>query len=74
MNLCRTMSRKEARFRGVAATADRVRWEKCTGVGHRRQLCSGDIDTKRPGRRQGGVVPQEEHHSVVAVERPQGTA
>ncbi len=25
MNLCRTEGRKEARFRGVAATADRVR-------------------------------------------------
>ena len=44
MNLCRTVGRKEARFRGVAATADRIRWEKRTGVGRRRHRCSGDTD------------------------------
>ena len=49
MNRCRTVGRKEAWFRGVAAMADRVRWEKRTGVGRRRHRCSGDTDLKRPG-------------------------
>ena len=44
MNLCRTVGRKEARFGGVAETADRVRWEKRTGVGRRRHKCSGDTN------------------------------
>ena len=74
MNLCRTVGRKEARFRGVEATADRVRWEKRTGFGRPRHRCSGDTDPKRTGGRQGGFVLQEEDHNVVVVERPQGTA
>ena len=74
MNLCQTVGRKEARFRGVAVRANRVRWEKRTGVGRRRQRCSGDTDTKRQGGRQGGVVPQQEDHIFVAEKRPQGVA
>ena len=31
MNLCRTVGHKEARFRGVAATADRVRCGEAYG-------------------------------------------
>ncbi len=31
MNLCRTVGRKEARFKGVAATADRVRYGEAYG-------------------------------------------
>jgi hypothetical protein len=31
MNLCQTVGRKEARFSGVAATADRVRCEEAYG-------------------------------------------
>ena len=34
--------------------ADRVRWEKCTGVGRRRHGRSGDTDLKRPSEEQGG--------------------
>ncbi len=73
-NLCRTVGRKQARFSGVAATANRVRCGKRTGVGRRHHRCSGDTDHKRPGGRQGCVVPQEEDHSGVAEERPQGIA
>ncbi len=48
--------------------------KKRMGAGRRRHKCSGDTDPKRQGGRQGGVVPQEEDHSVFAEERPQGFA
>ena len=56
------------RQRQIASAA-----EKRTGVGRRRHRCSGDTDPKRQGGRRGGVVLQEEDHSALAEERPQGT-
>ena len=64
---------KGARLSGVTA-ADRVRTEKRTGVCSRRHRCPRRHRTNRPGGRQGGVVPQEKDHNVVAEERSQGIA
>jgi hypothetical protein len=57
MNLCRTGGRKDARFRRVAATADRVRWEKRTGVGCRRHRGPGNPDPKTSRRETGRRRP-----------------
>ena len=69
-----TEGRKEARSKLWRRRQIAYAAEKRTGVGRNRHRCLGDTDSIRPGGRQGGVVPQEEDHSVVAEERPQGTA
>ena len=60
MNLCRTVGRTEARFNGVAATADRVRCEKAYGsrppsplvfVRHRPQTSRRETGRRRLSRR-----------------------
>jgi hypothetical protein len=68
-----TRGRKEAWFSGVAA-AHRVRCGEAYGILRRRHRCCEDTNPSSPGGEQGGIAPQEEDHSVVAVARPQGTA
>ena len=75
MNLCRTEGRKEARFRGVAATAYRVR----SGEAYGSQPPSPHVlGSHQPlnvqARSREAAASQDRDRGVATEARPQGTA
>ena len=75
MNLCRTVGRKEARFRGVAATSDRVRCGEAYGSRPPPPQVSGRHRPKNvQARSREAAASQDRDRGAVAEERPQGAA